>query len=65
MHTNYLIFYGNIWYNLNTDSEKLYISREPPVATFAQLKPIPFYLRQYFGSLKPMVLKVYIFLEYL
>ena len=45
MHTNYLIFYGNVlWYGLNTDSEKLNISREPPVATFIQLKPIPFLL---------------------
>ena len=45
MHTNYLIFYGNLlWYDLNTDSEKLYISREPPVAIFTQLKPIRFLL---------------------
>ena len=61
MHTNYLIFNGNLWYDLNTDSEHLYISREPTLATFAQLKPIPFLLRKYSESLKINVLKVYIF----
>ena len=41
MHTNYLNFYGNLlWYDENTDSEKLYISRESSAATFTQLKPI-------------------------
>ena len=65
MHTNYLIFYGNLWYNLNRDSEYLYALREPPLAAFAQLKPIPFLLRKYFGSLKTNVLKVNMFLEYL
>ena len=65
MHTNYLIFYGNLlWYDMNTDSEKLYISRQPPVATFTQLEPIPFLLRKYFRSLKSNKLKVYIFLKY-
>ena len=38
MHTNYVIFYGNLSYNLNTDLE--HISREPPLAAFTQLKPI-------------------------
>ena len=60
MHINYLIFYGNLWYNLNIDSEHLYILREPPLATFTQLKFIPFLLRKYFGSLYINVLKVYI-----
>ena len=64
MHTNYFIFYGNLlWYDLNTDSEKLYISREPPVVAFTPLKPIPFLLRKYFRSLKPNKLKAYIYLK--
>ena len=59
MYTNYLIFYDNLlWYELNTDSEKLYISREPTVATFTQLKPIPS------SKSKSNKLKVYIFLKY-
>ena len=65
MHTNYFIFYVNLlWYDLNTDSEKLYISREPPVVAFTPLKPLPFLLRKYFRSLKPNKLKAYIYLKY-
>ena len=45
MHTNYVIFYGNLCDNLNTDSEP-YILREPPLAAFTQLKPIAFLLRR-------------------
>ena len=64
MHTNYFIFYVNLlWYDLNTDSEKLYISREPPVVAFPQLKPIPFLLRKYFRSLKSNKLKASMFLK--
>ena len=60
MLTNYLIFYGNLlWYDFNTDSEKLNISREQSVATFTQLKPIPFLLRKYFRSLRSDKLKLF------
>ena len=45
MCTIYVIFYGNPFYNLNTDSEHLHILREPPLASFTQLKPINFLLR--------------------
>ena len=41
MHTNYVIFHSNLCYDLNTDPGVLYISREPPLAAFTQLKPIP------------------------
>ena len=45
MHSNYVIFNGNLRYDLNTDSEHIYILREPALATFTQLKPITFLLR--------------------
>ena len=45
MHTNNLIFYGNLCYVLNTDSEHLNVLREPILAAFTQLKPVPFLLR--------------------
>ena len=60
MLTNYLIFYSNLlWYDLNTDSEKLNISKEPSVATFTQLKPIPFLLKKYFRLLRSNKLKLF------
>ena len=37
-----MTFYDNLCYDLNTDSEHLYILREPPLAAFTQLKPIVF-----------------------
>ena len=46
MHTNYVIFYGYLCYDLNIDSEHLYILKEPPLAAFSQLKPIIFLLRR-------------------
>ena len=46
MHTNNAIFYGDLCYNLNTDSEHLYILTEQPLAAFTQLKPITFLLRR-------------------
>ena len=45
MHTNCLVFYGNLCYGLNTDSEHLYVLKEQPAA-FTQLKSITFLLRR-------------------
>ena len=56
-----MLIYGTVL----THVQKSYISTEPPVATFAQLKPILFVLREYFGSLKSNALNVYVFLKYL
>ena len=56
-----MLIYGTVLAHV----QKSYISTEPPVATFAQLKPILFVLREYFGSLKSNALNVYIFLKYL
>ena len=58
MHTSYLIFYGYLCYDLNTDSEHLHILREPPLAAFTHLKHITFLLRRKLGSLKTNVLAV-------
>ena len=60
MYTNYLIFYGNLWYNLNTDPEHLYILREPPLAIFAQLKPIPFLKEIFWVTKNKCVKSIYI-----
>ena len=58
---SFMVIYGTIWKQiLNT----LYISREPLLATFTQLKLIPFFWRKYFGSLKTNVLKVYIYIYF-
>ena len=46
MHTDYVIFYGYLCYDLNTDSEHLYILRQPPLGAFTQLKPITFLLKR-------------------
>ena len=46
MHNNYVIFYGNLCYVLNKDTEQLYILRERTLAAFTHLKPTPFLLRR-------------------
>ena len=65
MHTKCMIFYGNLCYGFDTDSEHLHILRQPTLPAFTQLKPFPFLLNRQLRSLKTSVKEVYIFLEYL
>ena len=62
MLTNYMIFYGNnLCSLLNTDSEHLYILREPPLAAFTQLKPSPFLIKRTWISKNKCVKSIFVF----
>ena len=62
MHSNFVIFYGNLCYDMNTDPEHIIYFKRTLLAAFTQLKPIPFLLKEITWITKNKCVKsIYIF----
>ena len=62
MHSNYVIFYGNLCYDVNIDPEPIIYFKKTLLAAFTQLKPIPFLLKEITWITKNKCVKsIYIF----